>query len=104
MSRHLSPFRIRTTKLTNKQRKILIRRSVLAMAIIEPIMTLPQVFEVWIDKEVAGVSGTTWGFYVFASVVWLMYGLQLKDKPLIISSTLWVVTEAAVFIGVVLYS
>lgn len=58
---------------------------------------------IWINKQTEGVSSTSWILYLFAAVIWLLYGLQLKDKPLIISSILWLVMESAVVAGTVLY-
>jgi uncharacterized protein with PQ loop repeat len=66
-------------------------------------MTLPQIYGVWIKHEATGVSVSTWALYATAAVVWLLYGLQLKDKPLIISSILWVFMDSAVAIGVIIY-
>lgn len=77
---------------------------VLAIAIIEPVMTLPQIYEIWIKQQAEGVSSTTWGLYIFAAIIWLMYGIQLRDRPLIISSFLWIITESAVLVGVLIYS
>ena len=104
MSRHYAHHRIRLKQLTNSQRKRLVKRSVLAIAVIEPLMTLPQVYEIWVMKKAEGVSGLTWGLYLIAAVIWLLYGLQLKDKPIIISSVLWLGFETAVVVGTVLYS
>jgi uncharacterized protein with PQ loop repeat len=103
MPHHSAHHRVRIKKLTKKQQKRLIRRSVLAVAIIEPAMTLPQIYEIWIKQRVEGVSTLTWGMYISAAIVWLFYGIQLKDKPLIISSILWIITEAAVVAGTILY-
>lgn len=103
MPRSLAPYRVLKVKLTKKQQKQLIKRSVLIMAVIEPAMTLPQVLEIWVKQEASGVSDLTWGFYIFAAFVWLLYGLQIKDKPLIIASILWVLMESAVFIGALIY-
>ena len=103
MPHHSAHYRVRIKKLSNKQRKQLIRRSVLAIAVIEPIMTLPQIYEIWIKQKVEGVSTLTWGLYMGSAVIWLLYGLQLKDKPLIISSTLWVFTDMAVAVGTIVY-
>lgn len=103
MPYHNAHIRILRLRLNKKQQKILIRRSVLAMAVIEPLMTIPQIYEIWIKKQAEGVSGISWALYLFAAVIWLLYGLQLKDKPVIISSTLWLFMEAAVVLGTVLY-
>lgn len=100
MPNYSAHHRIRLKKLTKRQKELLIKRSVLIVAIVEPIMTLPQIYEVWVNHQTAGVSLLTWGMYIVAAFIWLLYGLQLRDKPLVISSFLWVVTEAAVVTGV----
>lgn len=90
--------------LNRIQQKRYIKHSVLAIAIIEPAMTIPQVYEIWVMKKAEGVSELTWGLYLIAAVIWLLYGLQLKDKPIIVSSILWLVVESAVVIGTIIYS
>jgi len=74
---------------------------VLIVGVIEPLFTLPQVWQIWVDKETAGVSAPTWFFFTLIGIVWVIYGFQQKDKPLIVSSILWVILEGAVFLGVV---
>lgn len=103
MPHHSAHYRIRIKKLTKKQQKQLIKRSVLIIAVVEPLMTLPQIYEIWIKNQAEGVSSLTWGLYIAAAFIWLLYGIQLKDRPLIISSTLWVITEALVVVGLALY-
>jgi uncharacterized protein with PQ loop repeat len=82
---------------------MLIKGAVLAVAIIEPLTTLPQAYEIWVNQKAEGVSVFTWTMYFVAAIVWLFYGLQIKDKPLIILSILWAVTEFAVVVGPMLY-
>jgi MtN3 and saliva related transmembrane protein len=81
----------------------LLNRSVLAMAVIEPLFTLPQSYNVWVLHETNGVSLATWSFFTFAAIVWLLYGLSIKSLPLIISSTLWTVLQGALVIGLIIY-
>lgn len=104
MPQHSAHHRVRIRKLNEKQQKQLIKRSVLAIAVLEPAMTIPQINEIFSSQKAEGVSSTTWGLYIGAAIIWLLYGLQLKDKPLIISSILWIITEATVVIGTLLYS
>ena len=104
MPHHSAHHRVRLIKLNKRQQKQLIKRSVLAIAVIEPAMTLPQIHEIWIKHQAEGVSSATWSLYISAAVIWLLYGIQLKDKPLIISSFLWIITEATVLVGTLLYS
>lgn len=64
-------------------------------------MTVPQIYEVWGKHHTEGVSIATWSMYIGAAAIWLIYGLQLKNKPLIVSSILFILTEAAIVAGVV---
>lgn len=85
------------------QKYFILTKLVLAMAIIEPLMTLPQVYEIWIKQEAQGVSLLTWSFYISAAIIWLLYGLKIKDRPLIVASSLWLVVELVVVVGLILY-
>jgi uncharacterized protein with PQ loop repeat len=93
----LAEIKYRISKYTT------LTKLVLAMAIIEPLMTLPQVYEVWVKKQTQGVSLLTWSFYLIAAVIWLLYGFKIRDKPLIIASTLWIVVELVVVLGLIIY-
>ena len=66
-------------------------------------MTFPQIYEVWSKHEKAGVSLASWSFFLIAAMIWLWYGLRIKDKPLIIASTLWVLMEGALVLGLLVY-
>ena len=82
---------------------LFLNRLVLAMAILEPLMTLPQVYEVWIRQQTEGVSFVTWSFFVGSAIVWLIYGLKIKSVPLIVSSTLWIIVESSIVVGLAFY-
>jgi uncharacterized protein with PQ loop repeat len=72
----------------------------LIFATVEPIATIPQIIEVWEKGNIEGVSLTTWLFYTLTSFVWLIYGITKKDKPLIISGTLWMISQSLVVLGI----
>lgn len=103
MPHHSGRHRASLYKLNKKQQKQFIRRMVLSVAVLEPLMTIPQLYDIWVMHKVAGISVLTWSLYAVSACIWLYYGLQLKDKPLIIASALWVFMEVPVVIGVLLY-
>jgi len=76
---------------------------VLALGAINLFATLPQVVEVWVNQNAAGVSSISWGYYAFFNLVMLLYGVAHKAKPIIItyagSTTLYTI----VFIGSLVY-
>ena len=75
----------------------------LIVAIIIPLMTIPQVLKIWINRSAEDVSLITWYAYLFSAVVWLAYGLVHKDKPLIFNSVLWVILETLVIVGIIIF-
>lgn len=76
---------------------------VLVMGIIEPLFTLPQAYTVWVRQETAGVSLLTWVFFTIASIVWLIYGISIKNKPIVASYALYTVLNSFLVIGLLIH-
>ncbi len=66
-------------------------------------MTIPQILEIWINKNAMGVSIISWSAYIFTSAFWLVYGIARKDEPIIFSSAAWVVLDILIVIGTFMY-
>ena len=81
----------------------LIEKILPALSIVTMLMTVPQVWTVWRDHDVAGVSLLSWGTYLIAACVWFVHGLQQRDRALYIACIGWVLLDAAVVIGVLVY-
>lgn len=75
---------------------------VFLFAIVSPLMTVPQVVQIWHTQSAAGVSLPTWGTYTLASIVWLAYGLTHRDPHIILGNTLFVGLNGTV-VGLALY-
>ncbi|HAG27211.1 TPA: hypothetical protein DCG61_00290 [Patescibacteria group bacterium] len=88
----------------NKKVNSTFEKFVLLVAIIEPLSTLPQIFETFQSRDASSLSLLSWILFAGASVIWLIYGIKLKSRPLIASSILWISTEVILMIGIVLYS
>lgn len=73
------------------------------VALVGPLSSVPQIYEIWTERNAAGVSFLTWMLFLFTSLVWLLYGISKRDRPLIISNALWVVGEVIIMVGAVLY-
>lgn len=73
------------------------------VAIAEPLMTIPQIYTIWTSKNAAGVSLLTWALYVGASLVWFVYGMAVKNRPLAVTGALWILVELGVIIGILKY-
>lgn len=93
-----------SVKNTTQNRFKLSRQSIHKMtlfaAIATPIMTLPQVYQIWILGE-KGASAVTWASYVLIACIWLFYGLENRDKPIIIMQSLCIVVYSTVVVGLI---
>ena len=73
------------------------------VGIIVPLMTVPQVAKIWIDKNVQGISLIAWITYTISSLFWVVYGVMHKEKPIIVTSSLLFILDFFVVIGVIVY-
>jgi uncharacterized protein with PQ loop repeat len=80
-----------------------IEKAAYFVALAGPLSSIPQMWEIWMDRDAAGVSFVTWTLFMLTSLVWLSYAIVQKDRPLIISNALWVVVEAIIMVGAALY-
>lgn len=68
-----------TTKGKNKN----LDRITMAFGLGLPLVTIPQLITVWTAKSLEGVSLTTWLFYTIQGLVFTIFGIKHKEKPLI---------------------
>lgn len=83
--------------------KRFIDRAIYVVGLIGPIMTIPQLTKIWIEKNASGVSAISWAAYTVVAIFWIIYGVAHKEKPLIIISAVWVVLEVLIVIGTLMY-
>ena len=67
------------------------------------VMTLPQLMNIWVDQNAAGVSVVSWGAYLVCAIFWLAYGLLHRVKPIIYTNSVWIVLETMIITGALMY-
>ena len=95
-------YRPRDSGQANQQRqgggvldKILPVLSVFTM-----LMTVPQVWSIWVGGNTGGVSLLSWVAYLLAACLWLVDGLRKHDKTIWVACVGWIVLDGAVVVGV----
>jgi len=83
---------------------LFIDKIIYPVGLLGPVMTLPQLFEVWIHKSAGELSLITWGGWLILSFVWLTYGIIHKEKPIIISNILWITIEFGITLAIIIYN
>ena len=80
-----------------------LRRLLGSMSIFTLLMTVPQVWTIWINHQAAGVSLLSWGAYLFSALLWFWYGFKKGDKNIYLPCVGWVGLDAAVIAGAFAY-
>jgi uncharacterized protein with PQ loop repeat len=75
-----------------------------AMSVFTMLMTIPQVLTIWVGRQAAGVSVLSWAAYLVSAVLWLWYGLQKRDRNIYLPCIGWIVLDAAVILGALIYA
>jgi uncharacterized protein with PQ loop repeat len=81
----------------------MLRRALGGMSIFTMLMTIPQVLTIWIGHQAAGVSILSWSAYLTSAVLWLWFGLRQQDWNIYLPCVGWIVLDAAVIAGAVVY-
>ncbi len=74
------------------------------MAVLSPIMTIPQSYNIWTTKSAINMSLITWLTYLIANIVWLIYGLLHKERPIVFMYSLALMVNSSVVLGIYIYS
>jgi len=83
--------------------KRLIDKLIYIAAIFGPLLTIPQVWKIWVEQNAMGVSIITWVAYLIGGIFWLIYGLVHKEKPIILANIIWIAMEITIIIGILIY-
>jgi uncharacterized protein with PQ loop repeat len=73
------------------------------MSIATMLMTIPQVLTIWVGHQAAGVSVLSWGAYLVSAVLWFWYGLSQRDRNIYLPCIGWILLDAAVIGGALVY-
>ena len=68
-----------------------------------PLMTLPQLVEIYLHHNTEAVSALTWSAYFVGSCFWFTYGYLHEEKPIYIPNFLAAIIQALIVIGIFVY-
>lgn len=80
----------------------ILEKMVFVIALVYPITSIPQLYNIWVLKEIAGVSLLTWSLYFLLTLPLLIYVIVRKVKPYILMYSLWLFVYSAVIAGLVI--
>jgi uncharacterized protein with PQ loop repeat len=81
----------------------LINKFIFAVAALQPLGTIPQIITVFAHRDASGLSISAWTIYIVFDLLWLWYGIDEKQKAVIVSAVMFTIVELAVLVGALLY-
>ena len=74
------------------------------LGIITGLANVPQIVKIFRTKSAKDLSITTNIIFLLSSCVWLLYGIELSNYPLIIANIIYVLTYGLIIIGFFSYT
>ena len=81
-----------------------IERFALIAGIVQPLITLPQIIAIYGNQSAKDVSLLTWIGYLVFGIIFLIYGITFKLKPIWAGQIIWVTMQTITVAGILLYS
>lgn len=79
-------------------------RLVVALGVLNAIATLPQLISIISQRSAGGLSMISWGYYSLFSLVLLIYGILLREKPAMITYGLNLFLYVGILASIIIYS
>jgi uncharacterized protein with PQ loop repeat len=74
-----------------------------SVAIIEPLFSLPQAYQIYHERAAVNVSILSWLGFEAMTLIWLWYGFVHKEKMILIYQGLFFIIDGIVLVGAVYY-
>ena len=73
------------------------------LGVVTGLANIPQIIKIFRRKSAKDLSITTNTIFLLSSIVWLLYGFQLINYPLIIANIIYIITYSLIIIGFLVY-
>lgn len=83
--------------------KLRVEGFALIAGIVQPLITLPQIIQVYSNQSAVDVSLLTWVGYLIFGLIFLIYGAVFNLKPIFYGQIVWVSMQIMMVIGVIYY-
>ena len=71
--------------------------------IIGGLANLPQVIKIFKRKSAKDISILTYAIIFLGTIVWILYGIQIRDMPILVGNIFGAITVSLVIFGWFLY-
>ena len=90
-------------KYTKKKKEYFVDKIIFGVAIIEPLCTLPQIYEIISSKDASNISIATWIGFNALTAIWIWYAVTHKEKMVLIYQSLFFILDTILVIYAIAY-
>lgn len=83
--------------------KLRVENFALVAGLLQPLITLPQIIQVYSNQSAVDVSLITWVGYLIFGIIFLIYGAIFNLKPIFYGQIVWVSMQLLMVFGVIYY-
>ena len=80
-----------------------LEKTLRVFSVVTLLLTIPQVFAVWMERQAGGVSLISWSTYLISACLWFVYGVRKRDRTIYLACIGWIIMDAAIVAGVILH-
>ena len=78
--------------------KSIIDKMAYTVGVVGNLAVVPQIVRAW-ESDAPGLAVSTWIVFTFISLIWLIYAIQHKQKPLILAQSVGITCNILVVTG-----
>ncbi|MFA4890311.1 MAG: SemiSWEET family transporter [Candidatus Paceibacterota bacterium] len=60
----------------------------------------PQIFKIYKAKSAQNISLITFSIFLFGCIIWIIYGVSIKNQPIILSYSIGLLGNSGVLLGI----
>lgn len=95
--------RIKQKLPINSSLVFILEKVTIAAGVIGPLMVIPQIFKIYAHHNATGVLALSWIAFGILDIPFVLYGVVHKERPIVITYSLWLVANFIVAFGAIIY-
>lgn len=96
--------RVVTPRIDHERVKPRVEQALFGFGFINPMMALPQLYNIFVSHHVSGLSWITIGSGLIMALLWTIYGLLGRQTVLWSTSAVWVLVHGVTLVGIAKFS
>jgi len=84
--------------------KRILDRTVYFTGALSVLMAIPQVLQIYLTQSASGVAFVTWFTFLINAIIWTIYGIIHKEKPIVMMYVSYFIIDLFIVTGIIMYT